>query len=94
MPDDREFEWDEAKQAINKVKHGIDFLDAIDVFDARYYEASARAVGGEARQAATGPLGGSLVTVIFVMRDGVTRIISARRARTNERRRYEALLEG
>ncbi len=28
-----EFEWDENKNAINRVKHDIDFWDAIKVFD-------------------------------------------------------------
>lgn len=29
------FEWDEAKREANLVKHGVDFVDALEVFAAR-----------------------------------------------------------
>ena len=33
-----DFEWDEAKQRANILKHGIDFVDAIGIFAARFIE--------------------------------------------------------
>ena len=37
-----EFEWDDAKRLSNIEKHGIDFRDALDVFDARPRKSSGR----------------------------------------------------
>ncbi|HYD67435.1 BrnT family toxin [Azospirillum sp.] len=82
-----EFEWDEAKNAANIAKHGIDFEDAAAILleDAWVEPAAYR---GEERFLATGPIGGRLYTVIYTFRQGNIRIISARRARTHERRAY------
>jgi uncharacterized protein len=86
-----EFEWDETKQRANVAKHGIDFADAKEVFDdpAAYTILSPRAVR-ERRYITIGSVKGALIAVIFTPRGEATRIISARVARRDERRRYGA----
>ena len=86
-----EFEWDPAKNEINERKHGISFLDALDVFDDPHHfiENVTRLEHGEFRFKAIGKLGDRYFTVIFTDRSGIRRIISVRRSRTNERRKYD-----
>ena len=82
-----EFEWDPEKAARNREKHGISFEDAVGVFSGPVLtERSDRK--GEKRWIAVGRLKGRLVTVVYTRRSGTTRIISARRASQNERKRY------
>jgi uncharacterized DUF497 family protein len=84
-----EFEWDPAKAAANLGKHGIDFEDVPWLFEAPVLvERSDR--GGEPRWKAVGELQGIGVAVAFTGRGPAMRIISARRARTHERRAYRA----
>lgn len=82
-----EFEWDPAKDRANLEKHGIDFEDAIGIFERQVFtERSDRE--GEERWKAVGMLEGREIAVIYTMREGRHRIISARRASRNERRAY------
>ena len=82
-----EFEWDPEKAARNREKHGVSFEDAVGVFSGPVLtERSDRK--GEKRWIAVGRLKGRLVTVVYTRRSGTTRIISARRASQNERKRY------
>ncbi len=84
-----QFEWDEDKNTSNQRKHGVKFeegaevfLDAAGVFD----EAS---VGGERRESLIGfSLSARVLLVVFIERGERTRIISARRATTQERKEY------
>lgn len=87
-----EFEWDEAKNRANELKHGLRFEDALDVFDdPRRINEQARTVNGEARTQSIGNSGG--VTIVLVVHterakagDGsVVRLISARPASRKER---------
>ncbi|MDQ3606686.1 MAG: BrnT family toxin [Gemmatimonadota bacterium] len=82
-----EFEWDPAKAAANLEKHGISFLGAATIFDGPVLT-SRSDLGGEERWKAIGLLGGREIAVIYTIREGRYRIISARRARENERRAY------
>ena len=86
-----EFEWDPNKEAINIQKHGFSFADAILVFRDPFHviEESTRSGFGESRSKAIGRRDTVVLTVIFTDRAGVRRIISARRARRNERRIYD-----
>lgn len=88
MPFD--FDWDPNKDVANFAKHGIEFSDAITVFDDPYHfiKDSTRPEYGEVRFRAVGRVGKVIVTVIFTDRGESRRIISARRARTNERAEY------
>lgn len=90
------FEWDEAKNRANKLKHGISFEMAATVFDdPDAITEDDRDSFGEARWRTIGR--SQLGTHLFVihadrtMMDGeeTTRIISARKAGKEERRRYE-----
>lgn len=84
------FDWDPLKNLANEAKHGISFEEATDVFDdmAHIVENSTRPEYGEERLLAIGHVGLQLVSVIFTYRHGDQRIISARRAKRNERARY------
>lgn len=86
------FEWDPEKRLRNIEKHGIDFADAQALFEGSHVvERSERA--GEKRFKATGRAVDRLMTVIYTERGGNVRIISARKARSNERRAYRTLYE-
>jgi len=78
------FEWDPVKSETNEVKHGINFEEAKAI-----WQDPGRAVlqskhDGEPRQLTIGLLDGKMYTVVTTTRDGVTRIISARRSRKEE----------
>ena len=90
-----EFEWDEEKQQINLIKHDIDFDDAIDAFDGRPAVESEAASTVETRRITTAILDdGRWVTVVWTLRSGKTRIISARRSRGTEKRAHRELHDG
>lgn len=85
-----DFEWDDVKAATNLVKHGISFPTASEVFldPARTEIAVGPADYGEARWIAFGRVRDTLLAVVFTSRGTARRIISARRASREERRRY------
>jgi hypothetical protein len=89
------FAWDEAKNAANIRKHGIDFADAIDVFNhPALMLLDDREDYSEERWVAIGWMQAVVGVVIYTEREGdVIRIISARKATTNEVRRYEQGIE-
>lgn len=99
-----EFEWHEEKREANVQKHGVDFKDAISVFKGLHFvEDRTRPEDGEIRKGAIGPIpsdltpdhwSGNLIVVVFTRQNESIRIISARRASTDERRRYEHHLGG
>ncbi len=83
------FEWDENKRLKNIEKHGIDFADAVKVFEGFITKRQdTRADYGEERFIAVGLLNGIEIAVIHTIRGDKTRIISARRARREERAVY------
>jgi len=89
------FEWDEEKDEINKRKHGLSFKDAKYVFADPFAISRNDYTEKEPRRQIMGHIGGSLlVLVVYAMRnkqgEEVFRIISARKATTAERRKYEA----
>jgi uncharacterized protein len=81
------FEWTETKRRSNIEKHGIDFMDAIRLFDSLHFVFRSDREGEE-RFGAVGLVEGRSVTVIYHDRGDARRIISARRARTNEEKDY------
>ena len=97
------FEWDEAKNASNQRKHGISFEEASQVFwDPLHVMVAERVVDGEQRwqtlglaHRRTGSL--FLLLIAHTVREDrehgefieVIRIISARRATSEERISYE-----
>lgn len=90
-----EFEWDPAKAISNQQKHGFSFGQARAVFaDPQHLEEDASETDyGEKRSKAIGRLDQVIVAVIFTYRRGRRRIISARRARRDERERYRRRAE-
>ncbi|MFN4154280.1 MAG: BrnT family toxin [Paracoccaceae bacterium] len=83
------FEWDETKRISTIEKHSIDFIDAAEIFLQDHLLVSARS-DIEDRKIAVGPLNGVFLAVIHTRRDDVIRIITARRARKDEREQFEA----
>jgi uncharacterized protein len=82
------FEWDEAKATDNYTKHGVSFETAIRVFDDVFAieRLDDREDYGEDRYSVLGMVDGRLLYVAFTVREGITRIISARGAEPYERR--------
>jgi uncharacterized DUF497 family protein len=93
------FEWDEAKNATNRRKHGVSFEQATLVFlDPFFVSVTDRIEDGEQRWRTFGEVDGILLLiVVHTAREEdeggriieVIRLISARRATRKERQRYE-----
>jgi hypothetical protein len=89
-----EFEWDEVKNRTNIDKHGLSFDRAIVLFDGFYLNREDKRLDyGERRSLALGLLDGvAVVLVVYTVRAGRIRMISARPANQREREIfYEAL---
>ncbi len=85
------YRWDPGKAVSNLEKHGVDFADAVGIFeDERALTIKEQYVAGEQRFVTMGmdPLGRVLV-VAYTYRNDDIRLISARTATKNERRAYE-----
>ena len=91
----RRFEWDDVKAEENRRKHGIRFGEAAQIFEGPVLTRVDDRFGyGELREISIGLLGGVVVlNVAHTDRDGVTRIISARKATRQERRLFHTYLE-
>ena len=89
--DNRLFEWDDEKAAINFIKHGITFDTAAKVFSDPYLleEYDEEHSIDEDRWKIIGMVG-KILFVIYTERGEYTRLISAREATPGERRRYYA----
>lgn len=82
------FEFDPAKSEANLAKHGIDFDEATEIWtDSRLFEAPIRREG-ESRFLVVGMTRGKVWSAIITYRGQAIRIISVRRARAYETRRY------
>jgi uncharacterized protein len=85
-----EFEFDQRKSLANKVKHGIDFIEAQALWlDDALVEAPARTVD-EPRFLAVGRIAGRHWSAVCARRGERTRIISVRRSRGKEIEAYES----
>ena len=87
-----QFEWDAAKNVSNEAKHGLGFERAVLVFaDPARLTVVDNRHPGERRENTTGLVAGLLIaTVTHPDRAGVIRLISARPASRQERKRYHA----
>ncbi len=85
-----QFEWDDAKRVTNLDKHGLDFFDVVEVFEAPHVVVPS-AHENEPRFLVIGILRERFVTVVYTMRGAVIRIISFRRSRHEEKQRYLSL---
>ena len=87
-----DFEWDNAKEQLNRKKHGIDFQTAARVFlDPYVIEFDDRDANGEPRFNAIGQVESRMLFVTYTMRGDVVRIISARGAEPHEKRKYHEI---
>ena len=86
----RNFEWDDAKAAINYAKHKISFEAAAAVFDDPEVVTATRKRDGEERFRAIGAIDGRVFTVVYTMRAARMRLISARRSNRREEGAYGA----
>ena len=86
-----EFEFDPAKSAANKAKHGIDFVEAQALWadDEIVDTKSTAEVASELRFLVVGQIEGKHWTAICTLRGEAVRIISVRRARKEEVGYYE-----
>ena len=83
------FDWDDTKRRANVDKHGIDFVDAVEVFaDPNQYTYRSTRHTGEEQCISVGMSKGILIAVVFTRRETKLRIISARAARKSERESY------
>ncbi len=85
-----QFEWDEKKNESNLDKHGISFEEAKQVFDGILLtRIDDRKDYGETRFISIGMLDENIIILVaHTDRNGITRLISARKANERERGIY------
>jgi len=84
------FEFDEQKSQLNKAKHGIDFVEAQELWnDPVLLEIPARTTD-EPRYLLIGTIKGKCWSAVVTYRDEMVRIISVRRSRAEEVEWYES----
>lgn len=88
------FEWDDEKNKENIRKHGLDFTDAWQIFDAPTLTAlDTKEEYGEDRFIGIGFLKNFVVVMVYTEPEEETlRIISLRKALKHERERFEETL--
>jgi uncharacterized DUF497 family protein len=85
------FEFDPAKNEINRAKHGVDLVLAEQFeLERAVIEVDARCAHAETRYQAIGYLTGRLHLIVFPMRGAVVRVIGLRKANAREQRKYHA----
>jgi uncharacterized protein len=65
-----EFEWDDAKNEANRLKHGFDFTFAIRIFGGPARRTIDPRPWGEERIVATGQVEGLSITIVYTRRNG------------------------
>tara|TARA_R110000822_G_scaffold12695_6_gene45681 strand:- start:203 stop:478 length:276 start_codon:yes stop_codon:yes gene_type:complete len=86
-----DFEFDPAKDAINRAKHHLPLSFGQRIFDDPVVAIlpSFRPIDGEYRYKAVGRVDGKLFTAVYVARGAATRLISVRRSNGAEQRDYD-----
>ncbi|MHB1319651.1 MAG: BrnT family toxin [Anaerolineae bacterium] len=86
-----DYQWDPEKATSNQAKHGVDFADAVGVFEDEWaLTMKEEYVEGEQRFATLGTdFLERVLVVVYTYRGGEIRLISARAATRRERRIYE-----
>jgi uncharacterized protein len=86
-----DYQWDPDKSDLNHKKHGIDFADAVGVFeDELALTIKQEVVKNEQRFASVGiDFLGRIIVVVYTYRGDDIRLISARPATKTERNVYE-----
>jgi uncharacterized DUF497 family protein len=86
-----EFEWSKAKRLAVLDARQLDFLDGCRLFDGRPIFTAPSPRSGEQRWVSLGELNGEMIAVVWTRRGTAIRIITMRKARNEEKRRYRAL---
>lgn len=84
-----EFEWDIVKSEKNRVKHGIDFETAKNIWFDEYRIEIHAPHPVENRSILIGKLNKKLWTAVYTLRGDNIRIVSVRRSRGKEKELYE-----
>lgn len=84
-----DFEFDPAKSASNKDKHGVDFVEAQALWQDKLRLIIRAKYVGEPRYALIAEMDDRLWVAVYVLRSETVRLISVRRARAMEKERYE-----
>jgi uncharacterized DUF497 family protein len=83
------YEWDPAKAKSNQEEHGVDFADAVQVFDNPYLnKEDTDAVGDQVFVALGMDNLGRLLVVVYTYREDRISLISARKATRKEGKEY------
>ena len=86
-----EFEWNESKREMNRVKHGVDFLDAALIFEGSVLtRIDDRQDYGEVREISLGMADGEVYCVTHTRRGDRVRIISAWKGGSKEYEKYQS----
>ncbi len=88
------FEYDPVKSAINHQKHGIDFYEAMALWESEVLELPSYPGSDEGRWLVIGTITEKCWTVVITRRGERVRIISARRSRKEEERLYHERYAG
>ena len=90
-----QFEWDEEKNRVNRTKHGIHFEEAREIFAGPVLTApDDRQDYREERFISYGQLSEMVViALVYTMRRGRIRLISARKANRKERQAFYEYLD-
>ena len=86
-----EFEWSETKRLRVLNDRGLDFVDAAAIFDGRPILSVPSPRGSEERWLSIGDIAGHILAVVWCWRGESIRIITMRKARDAEARRYRTL---
>ncbi|WP_339693700.1 BrnT family toxin [uncultured Parasphingorhabdus sp.] len=89
---DIDFEYDPAKDAINREKHHLPLSFGQRIFDDPFYTVTdtIRLGDEEQRFKLIGEVDGKLFTAIHVWRGNIVRFISVRRSNSSEQRDYDS----
>jgi uncharacterized DUF497 family protein len=85
-----DFEYDSKKSLLNKEKHGIDFIEAQNIWDDPECVMIPARTKNEPRYLIIGMYNGKIWSAIFTLRNKKIRIISVRRSRKNEEEIYRS----
>lgn len=84
------FEFDDAKSRSNKVKHGIDFVEAQELWDDPNLLQIPAKTADEPRYLVVGTIDGKHWSAVITHRGSNIRVISVRRSRIEEVALYES----
>lgn len=92
MSDSPDFDWDPTKRISTLAKHKVDFRVAIRMFEGPVLEI--RSDRDEPRWLVIGVVNGVELALVYCLRNDLRRIITARRANRNERKKYYTHVTG